>query len=44
MLLELITGHRPTDVNSDGDNLVDWVRRFSMLRRYNFGGKMYINF
>ncbi|PHU04733.1 Proline-rich receptor-like protein kinase PERK4 [Capsicum chinense] len=26
MLLELITGHR-TDVNSDGDNLVDWIVR-----------------
>lgn len=43
MLLELITGHRPTDVNSDGDNLVDWVRRFSMLC-YNIRKRMYINF
>lgn len=31
MLLELITGLLPTDVNSDGENLVDWVPNFSTL-------------
>ncbi|XP_015165127.1 putative proline-rich receptor-like protein kinase PERK6 [Solanum tuberosum] len=36
MLLELITGHRPTDVNSDGDNLVDWAR--PILNRAIEGG------
>lgn len=28
MLLELITGRRPVDVNSDDDSLVDWVSFF----------------
>nr|XP_016439343.1 PREDICTED: putative proline-rich receptor-like protein kinase PERK6 [Nicotiana tabacum] len=36
MLLELITGRRPIDVNSDGDNLVDWAR--PILSRATEGG------
>ncbi|XP_060176120.1 putative proline-rich receptor-like protein kinase PERK6 [Lycium barbarum] len=36
MLLELITGRRPIDLNSDGDNLVDWAR--PILDRATEGG------
>ncbi|MCD7467230.1 Proline-rich receptor-like protein kinase perk4 [Datura stramonium] len=36
VLLELITGHRPVDVISDGDNLVDWAR--PILNRAIEGG------
>lgn len=34
MLLELITGRRPIDVNIDDDSLVDWVYTYTSTQQH----------